>query len=377
MLCALLVEGRGQHLPSWYHNSRIRLSGGNTQGLQALRRPADPLEAAGVSMDPGPSLVHTTKSAQPEQGYEAQPEDAASSEATLATSVQNGKANDTKGLQSSQTAVDVLEEGDRINAPAEMPEDGASLEAEPASGTQVSWSGDSARGVAPAANITETRHPDSGSETPIQPEVENSSAPWVEEALHDVIPSKADPRPKDHKLMNIISVAEPRDPESSMSGDSDTFERKQHSAHQTPERDGPQRLASRIRDGAPVRQSYPKTHPATDSNGHFLDDPILTLAHQPNKAAGHYGSPFQNSVAGEGGHGNPSDAGTPSPDGVQFGRFVTQDDVMPANEYGGGSNVGHQRQQEFSELTKLPSLYSYSILRKILQAIAFASANYQ
>ena len=398
MLCALLVCGRGQNLPKWYQNSRTRLQSGNTSGLEAHGRPADLLKAGGASMESDPTLDDSGKDPQPEHDYSTQPEGTASPGATAETSAHNRKAsNNTRGFQSSMSAVDVrLKEGDEGDATAKMPrdkEDDVLVDADPGRRTHVSGSGESAGGADPTPpNSTEILHSDSGPAASSELENKNSMASWADETTQDVAFSKPEPRAIGHKLMDMLSEGEPAQPEpslpnppkSSVSGHSAASPEgaKQQRFRQTAERDGPQRpedTAWQAREGGPVRHSYPATHTATGGDRRPTD--VHTLSLQSNNAAGRYNSPFRNSAAGWDGHGDPSVAGMKSsPDGVHPGRFMAQKDSMSADEYGGyggGSNVARHWQKPSSGQMQMSSLYSYLILRRILQAIAFAIANYQ
>ena len=405
VLCALLVCGRGQNLPKWYQNSRARLQSGNASGLEAHGRRADLLKAGGArdaSMEPDPTLNDSGKDPQPENDYATQPEGSARSGATAETSAHSRKASKhTRGFQSSVSAVDVqLKEGDEGDVTAKMPrdkEDDVLVDAaDPGRRTNVSGSGESAGGANPTPpNSTEILHSDSGPAASSELGNKNSLASWAEETTQDVAFSKPEPRTIGHKLMNMFSEGEPAQPEpslpnppnppkSSVSGHSAASPEgtKQQRFRQTAERDGQQRpevTAWQAREGGPVRQSYPATHTATGGDGRPTDVHMLAL--QPNNAAGPYDSPFRNSAAGWGGHEDPSVAGMKSsPDGVHTGRFMAQEDSMPANEYGGydgGSNVARHWQKPSSGQMQMSSLYSYLILRRILQAIAFALANYQ
>lgn len=397
MLCALLVCGRGQNLPKWYQNSRTRLQSGNASGLEAHGRRADLLKAGGArgaSMEPDPTLDDSGKDPQPEHDYATQPEGSASSGATAETSAHSRKAsNDTRGFQSSMSAVDVrLNEGD---ATAKMPrdkEDDVLVDAaDPGRRRHVSGSGESSGGADPTPpNSTEILHSDSGPAASSELGNKNSLASWAEETTQDVAFSKPEPRTIGHKLMDMLSEGEPAQlepslpnppspPKSSVSGHSGASPEgaKQQHSHQTAERDGPQRpedTAWQAREGDSVRQSYPATHTATGGDGRPTDVHMLAL--QSNNAAGPYDSPFRNSAAGWGGHGDPSVAGMKSsPDGVHTGRFMAQEDSMPADEYGG--SLARHWQKPSSGQMQMSSLYSYLILRRILQAIAFALANYQ
>ena len=403
MLCALLVCGAGQNLPKWYQNSRTRLQSGNASGLEAHGRPADPLETRGTSMEPGPTLDDSGKDPQPEHDYATQPEGSSSSGATAETSAHNRKAsNDTRGLQPSMSTVDArLKEGDEADATTKMPrdkEDDVLVDADPGRRTHVSGSGESAGGADPTPpNSTEILHSDSGPAASSELGNKNSLSSWADETTQDVVLSKPEPRTIGHKLMDILSEGEPSQPEpslpnppnppkSSVSGHSGASPEgaKQQRSHQTAERDGSQRpedTAWQAQEGGPVRQSYPGTHDtATGGDGRPTDVHMLAL--QSNNAAERNDSPFRNSAAGWGGHGDPSVAGMKSgPDGVHPGRFTAQrEDSMPAEEYagyGGGSNVARHWQKPSSGQIQMSSLYSYLILRRILQAIAFALANYQ